>query len=59
MTSFKKASITMAVAILMSVGLAACSPEVGSQEWCDDMKQKDKGTWTGNEAAEFAKSCLL
>ena len=39
--------------------IAACSPEVGSKEWCDDMKNKPKGDWTANEAADFAKHCIL
>jgi hypothetical protein len=39
--------------------LAACSPAVGSKEWCDDMKQKPKGDWSANEAADFAKHCVL
>ena len=37
----------------------ACSPEVGSKEWCEDMKQKPKGDWSANEAADFAKHCVL
>ncbi|HMB76569.1 MAG TPA: DUF3012 domain-containing protein [Kiloniellaceae bacterium] len=40
-------------------GTAACAPEVGSEEWCEDMKNKPKGDWTANEAADFAKHCLL
>ena len=44
-----------AVAVL----LAACSPEVGSDEWCNDMKEKSKADWTANEASDFAKSCVL
>jgi len=39
--------------------LAACSPAVGSKEWCEDMKQKPKGEWSANEAADFAKHCVL
>jgi Protein of unknown function (DUF3012) len=39
--------------------IAACSPEVGSKEWCDAMKNKPKGDWTANEAADFAKHCIL
>ncbi len=47
-------------AALFLVGLiAGCSPEVGSKEWCQDMKEKPKGDWTANEVAEFAKSCIL
>lgn len=38
---------------------AACSPEVGSEEWCEAMKDKPKGDWSANEAADFAKHCLL
>ncbi len=37
----------------------ACSPEVGSKEWCEDMKAKPKGDWTASEAADFTKSCIL
>ena len=44
-----------AVAVL----LAACSPEVGSDEWCSDMREKAKGDWTASEAADFAKHCVL
>ena len=40
-------------------GLAACSPEVGSEDWCSDMKEKPKGDWSTNEAADFAKHCVL
>lgn len=39
--------------------LAACSPEVGSKEWCESLKEKPKGDLTANEAVEFAKSCVL
>jgi len=41
------------------VFLTACSPEVGSKEWCADMKEKSTGDWTANEAADFAKHGLL
>jgi hypothetical protein len=39
--------------------LIACSAEVGSAEWCDNLKQKPKGDWTANEARDFAKHCLF
>jgi hypothetical protein len=38
---------------------AACSPSVGSKEWCKDMKQKAKAQWTAQEAADFTKHCIL
>ena len=45
------------LAIVASV--SACAPEVGSDEWCADMKEKPKGDWSSNEAADFAKNCVL
>lgn len=47
------------VLVAALVLLGACEPEVGSEEWCNDMKQKPKGDWTANEAADFAKHCVL
>lgn len=40
-------------------GVSACAPEVGSPDWCADMKEKPKGDWSANEAADFAKHCVL
>ena len=39
--------------------LAACAPEVGSPRWCDAMREKPRGDWTGNEVVEFARSCAF
>lgn len=39
--------------------LQGCSPKVGSEAWCKKMKETPKGDWTANEAADFAKHCLL
>jgi hypothetical protein len=39
--------------------LAACEPEVGSERWCENMREKARGDWTANEALEFARSCVL
>ena len=48
-----------ALSLVISIGLTACAPEVGSKEWCEDLKQKPKSDWTAYEAKEFAKSCVL
>ena len=46
--------------VLVAVsGVAACSPAVGSKEWCDAMKKKEKTQWTAQEVADFAKHCVL
>ena len=52
---------TLRVAIVLALAalLAACSPEVGSEEWCEEMKNKPKGEWTANEATDFAKHCVF
>jgi len=37
----------------------ACTPKVGSKEWCEKMKKKPKGDWTANEAANYTKHCVM
>ncbi|MEQ8506784.1 MAG: DUF3012 domain-containing protein [Rhodospirillales bacterium] len=51
--------LAASIAVLSIMALGACSPEVGSKEWCDDLKEKPKGDWTANEAADFTKHCIL
>lgn len=41
------------------VFLSACAPEVGSEKWCAQIKEKPKGDWTANEAADYTKHCLF
>ena len=59
-----KIRITKAMMLALFIGVSsvatiACSPEVGSEEWCGDMKEKNKGDWTASEAGDFAKHCVL
>ena len=46
-------------ALAMAFACSACSPEVGSKQWCEQMKEKPKGDWSTNEATAYAKHCLL
>ena len=39
--------------------IAACAPEVGSEAWCQQLKDKPKGDWTANELTDFAKHCVF
>lgn len=39
--------------------VSACSPEVGSESWCEQLKEKPKGDWTANEAKDYTKHCLF
>jgi len=45
--------------LALALAAAACAPEVGSEAWCAMMREKPRGDWTGNEALDFAKHCLL
>lgn len=45
--------------LLVGLILSACSPKVGSPEWCTAMDKKDKGEWTTSEIQEYAKDCLF
>ena len=50
-------SIGLFGAILLTI--SACTPEIGSEQWCKDMKEKPKADWTTNEAKDFAKHCIF
>ncbi len=50
---------TLFATLLASVLVTGCAPEVGSDAWCTDIKAKATGDITANEAADFAKHCLL
>ena len=54
----KKPSLVVAV-LSIALLLVACAPEVGSEEWCEDMDEKEKGDWSTNEAKEYAKNCVF
>jgi DUF3012 family protein len=54
-----KKFVPVGLAALLLLMLSACAAEIGSEQWCSDMKAKQKGDWTANEAMEFAKSCVL
>lgn len=48
--------IILSLLLAMSFG---CSPEVGSEEWCDDLKKKPKRDWSANDAADYTKHCIF
>ena len=52
--------ITLLIVAAAFVAMAsACSPEVGSKEWCEDLRAKPKGDWSANEAMDFTKHCIF
>ncbi len=38
--------------------LVACAPEVGSDEWCAELKKNPQGDWTVDDVTNYAKHCL-
>jgi hypothetical protein len=50
---------TMLSLLIVLLAIAGCAPEVGSERWCNQLKEKPKGEWTANEAADFARHCLF
>ena len=41
------------LAIFATVLLGACSPEVGSDDWCKSLKEKNVSDWSSQEARDF------
>ena len=39
--------------------VSGCSPEVGSEKWCTNMKGKQSDEWTIKETKEYAKHCIF
>ncbi|MEC6796746.1 DUF3012 domain-containing protein [Photobacterium sp. S4TG1] len=50
---------TLIVLISMVFLLSACSPTIGSEKWCNQLKEKAKGEWSANEAVQFTQNCIL
>ena len=47
------------LAIIIIALLGACSPEVGSDDWCKSLKEKNVSDWTSQEAKDFTKYCIF
>jgi DUF3012 family protein len=54
-----KNTIRLLTFLIFITLLSACAPEVGSEKWCAQMKEKPKGDWTANEAADFTRHCIF
>jgi len=59
MTKLMKTYLCVLGVLMGALILQGCSPEVGSEEWCKAMKEKPKGDWSSNEAADFTKHCIF
>ena len=46
--------------VLMAISaVAACSPTLGSKEWCKETEKKDKAQWTAQEVDGYSKHCVM
>ena len=51
--------LAMMAGFFALLSLTACAPEVGSDEWCAELKKTPQGDWTVDEVTNYAKFCLL
>ena len=42
-----------------ALSVFACSPEVGSDAWCEKLKETPKADWSANDVADFAEHCVF
>lgn len=54
----KKCAVSI-IALFTLLAITGCSPEVGTDAWCKQMKEKSKADWTANEAGDYAEHCLF
>lgn len=56
-----KTPVLLALTILTTATLliTGCSAEIGSERWCDNMKETPKGDWTATQAKDYGKHCLF
>ncbi|MEQ5778210.1 MULTISPECIES: DUF3012 domain-containing protein [unclassified Thalassospira] len=45
-------------AMMVTMTLVACAPEIGSKDWCNNMEHTAKSDWTANQTSDFAKNCM-
>ncbi len=59
MSTLKKPLLSAALIGGCALLLGACSPKVGSDAWCEQLKEKPKGEWTMNEGKDYTKHCVF
>lgn len=59
--ALRKEKMLKKILLVTGVGLfvAGCSPTVGSEAWCEKMKETPSGDWSTNDATAYGKNCLL
>lgn len=59
MSHISSRTAAVVFALVFSLGIVACSLQVGSDAWCEKMKERDKAKWSAEDAGNFAKHCIL
>ncbi|MEC9268406.1 MAG: DUF3012 domain-containing protein [Pseudomonadota bacterium] len=54
-----KNKLVLGTVFLAALLLAGCEPEIGSEEWCASMKERNAEDITAKEAADFTKHCVF
>ncbi|AZQ84293.1 DUF3012 domain-containing protein [Colwellia sp. Arc7-635] len=49
----------IALVLLSMLLVSACAPEIGSEDWCAQLKEKPKADWTVTEAKDYTKHCIF
>ncbi len=49
----------VALIATLITALGGCSPQVGSQAWCQKMEDTPGGDWSGNQVRDYAQHCLF
>lgn len=55
----RKPARILAIGFFSILMLSACAPEVGSEEWCAELKKTPKGEWKVDDVTNYAKHCLV
>lgn len=58
MQSIKSLSALLAAG-LFATALYGCTPEVGTDAWCSEMKETPKEDWSADEAGAYGENCDL
>lgn len=48
-----------AALLVFALLLPGCEPRVGSERWCEGMKNEPVSEWSLSEARDYASHCLL
>ena len=50
---------SLALSTLAICSVAACTPKIGSEGWCNELAETPKIDWSMRDAADYTKYCVL